>query len=139
MLPEGRQEHPVDQIFPGLAAGKYPYSLSSFTDTKARQATVNFVTYFLSGTSFYTKASGGTTVNALPDLCGKTVAVEKGTTQQTDATATDGKCKASGKPGVTVQTYPDQNGANLALSSGRAHRHGDCAQCRGFGPDRSAR
>ncbi len=30
------------------------------------------------------------------------------------------KCKKAGKPGVTVLVFPDQNGANLALSSGRA-------------------
>src|SRR5581483_5029791 len=82
--------------------------------------TVNFVTYFLAGTSFFTKVSGGTSVSGLADLCGKTVAVEKGTTEETDATAQSGKCKKAGKPGVTVQTFPDQNGANLALSSGRA-------------------
>ena len=30
------------------------------------------------------------------------------------------KCKAAGKAGVNVLVFPDQNGANLALSSGRA-------------------
>jgi polar amino acid transport system substrate-binding protein len=109
-----------DGIIPGLAAGKYDIGASSFTDTKDREKTVNFVTYFSAGTSFYTKASGGASVNGLADLCGKTVAVEKGTTQETDATAQSGKCKKAGKPGVTVLTFPDQNGANLALSSGRA-------------------
>jgi polar amino acid transport system substrate-binding protein len=109
-----------DSIIPGLAAGKYDMGASSFTDTKAREKTVDFVTYFSAGTSFYTKASGGTSVTGLADLCGKTVAVEKGTTEETDATAQGAKCKAAGKPGVTVLTFPDQNGANLALSSGRA-------------------
>ena len=56
----------------------------------------------------------------LADLCGHTVAVEKGTTEETDATAQSKKCKSAGKAGVTVLTFPDQNGANLALSSGRA-------------------
>jgi polar amino acid transport system substrate-binding protein len=109
-----------DGIIPGLAAGKYDMGASSFTDTKARQKVVNFVTYFDAGTSFITKASGGTDVSGLADLCGKTVAVEKGTTEETDATGQSAKCKSAGKPGVTVLTFPDQNGANLALSSGRA-------------------
>jgi polar amino acid transport system substrate-binding protein len=109
-----------DAIIPGLAAGKYDIGASSFTDTKERQKAVNFVTYFTAGTSFYTKAAGGASVTGLSDLCGKTVAVEKGTTQETDATAQSGKCKKAGKPAVTVLTFQDQNGANLALSSGRA-------------------
>ena len=69
---------------------------------------------------FFTKASGGASITGLADLCGKTVAVEKGTTEETDGTAQSAKCKKAGKPAVTVLVFPDQNGANLALSSGRA-------------------
>jgi polar amino acid transport system substrate-binding protein len=103
-----------DSIIPGLAAKKYDLGMSSFTDTKERQKTVDFVTYFNAGTSFYTKAQGGPNVTSLAQLCGHKVAVEKGTTQQNDATAQAKKCK------LTVSVFPDQNGANLALSSGRA-------------------
>ena len=109
-----------DSILPGLASGKYDLGMSSFTDTKKREETVDFVTYYNAGTSFFVKASGGPAINTLDDLCGHKVSVEKGTTQQDDATAQDGKCKSGGKPGVDVQVYPDQNGANQALSSGRA-------------------
>jgi polar amino acid transport system substrate-binding protein len=109
-----------DSIIPGLASGKYDMGASSFTDTKEREKTVNFVDYFQAGTSFFTKSSGGTAVSGLADLCGKTVSVEKGTTEQTDATGQGAKCKKAGKPTVTVLAFPDQNGANLALSSGRA-------------------
>ena len=109
-----------DSIIPGLSAKRYDLGMSSFTDTKAREKVVNFVTYFSAGTSFYTKAQGGPTVNSLADLCGLKVAVEKGTTQQADATAQSTKCTAAGKKPVSVSVFPDQNGANLALSSGRA-------------------
>ena len=109
-----------DSIIPGLSAGKYNVGMSSFTDTKEREKTVDFVTYFSAGTSFYVKASGGAAINGLADLCGKKVAVEKGTTQADDAAAQSKKCTTAGKPAVTVLVFPDQNGANLALSSGRA-------------------
>jgi polar amino acid transport system substrate-binding protein len=109
-----------DAIIPGLAAGKYDLGMSSFTDTKEREKTVDFVTYFSAGTSYYVKAQGGPTINTIADICGHKVAVEKGTTQQTDATAQGKKCRSAGKGPVTVLTFPDQNGANLALSSGRA-------------------
>jgi polar amino acid transport system substrate-binding protein len=114
------QNASFDAIIPGLSSGKYDVGLSSFTDTKEREKTVDFVTYFSAGTSFYTKAQGGPNVQGLADLCGLTVAAEKGTTQAADATAQSKKCTSAGKKPVTVQTYPDQNGANLALSSGRA-------------------
>jgi polar amino acid transport system substrate-binding protein len=103
-----------DGIIPGLAAGKFDMGASSFTDTKLREKTVNFVDYFSAGESFFTKASGGTSISGLSGLCGKTVAVEKGTTEESDAQAQGKKCK------VSVLSFPDQNAANLALQSGRA-------------------
>jgi polar amino acid transport system substrate-binding protein len=107
-------------IIPGLASGKYDLGISSFTDTKEREKTVDFVTYFVAGTSFYVKSDGGPDIRSLADLCGRTVAVEQGTTQQADAQAQAEKCKSAGKPGMTVQVFNDQNAVNLALSSGRA-------------------
>ena len=107
-------------IIPGLASGKYDLGISSFTDTKEREKTVDFVTYFVAGTSFYVKSDGGPNIRSLADLCGRTVAVEQGTTQQADAQAQAEKCKSAGKPGMTVQVFNDQNAVNLALSSGRA-------------------
>jgi polar amino acid transport system substrate-binding protein len=109
-----------DSIIPGLAAGKYDLGMSSFTDNKEREATVDFVTYLTAGTSIYTKADGGLDATSLEDLCGHSVAAEKGTTQQDDAEAQDKKCQAEGKGGVEVEVFPDQNATNLALSSGRA-------------------
>ncbi len=109
-----------DGIIPGLAAGKFDVGMASFTDTKERQKVVDFVTYFEAGTSFYVKASGGPTINSLADLCGHSVGVERGTTQADDSTAQNGKCKSAGKSGVKVSVYPDQNAANLSISSGRA-------------------
>jgi polar amino acid transport system substrate-binding protein len=109
-----------ESIIPGLAAGKYDLSVSSFTDTKAREKTVDFVDYYSSGESFYTKTQGGVSINSIADLCGHSVAVEKATTEQIDATSQGAKCKKAGKPAVTVLVFPDQNGANLAVSSGRA-------------------
>ncbi len=103
-----------DSIIPGLAASKYDMGISSFTDTKEREATVDFVTYAQAGTSFYEGADSDANPSTLEDLCDHSVAVEKGTTQQEDAEGQAKKCT------VDVQVFPDQNGANLAISSGKA-------------------
>jgi polar amino acid transport system substrate-binding protein len=108
------QNTPFDSILPGLTAGKYDLGISSFTDTLDRQKTNDFVTYAQAGTSFYASTSSALEPKTLEDLCDHSVAVEKGTTQQADAEAQAEKCQ------VDVQVYPDQNGANLAISSGRA-------------------
>ena len=109
-----------DSIIPGLAASKFDMGASSFSDNKTREKTVDFVDYASVGESFYTKAQGGTTIASIADICGKTVAVEKGTTEEADAGTQSGKCTKAGKPAVKVLSFTDQNGANLAVASGRA-------------------
>jgi polar amino acid transport system substrate-binding protein len=109
-----------ETIIPGLAAGRYDLGASSFTDTKEREKTVDFVTYYSAGISFYAKASANPGVTQLSDLCGKTVAVEKGTVEQEEAEAQSKKCTKEGKKSVTVLSFPGQNAVNLAVSSGRA-------------------
>src|SRR3954471_8091556 len=108
------QNTPFDSILPGLTAGKYDMGISSFTDSLDRQKTNDFVTYAQAGTSFYAPADSDVNPASLDDLCDSSVAVEKGTTQQEDAEAQAAKCQ------VDVQVFPDQNGANLAIASGRA-------------------
>ena len=108
-----------EAIIPGLAAGRYDIGASSFTDTKEREKTVDFVTYLSVGQAFLTKANGGPTINSLAELCGHTVSVEKGTTELEEAEKQNKKCKEAGKP-IKLLIFPGQNDANLALASGRA-------------------
>lgn len=102
-----------DSIITSLGS-RYDLGMSSFTDNKDREKVVDMVDYFSAGTSFMVKKGSTLNPTSVADLCGKNVAVEKGTTQLDDVTAQAKKCK------LTVLPFPDQNGANLALSSGRA-------------------
>jgi polar amino acid transport system substrate-binding protein len=109
-----------ETIIPGLAAGRYDIGISSFTDTKEREKTVDFVDYYSAGISFYTKTSSNPGVTKISDLCGKTVAVEKGTVELEEATKQSKTCTKEGKKAVNVLSFPGQNPVNLALASGRA-------------------
>jgi len=106
-----------DTIIPGIQSGKYGMGASSFTDTIARQKVVDFVDYFTAGEGFYVKSGSPLAFNGLTSLCGHTVAVESGTTEQSYAVAQGKKC-TTGK--VTVLSFGNQSQANLAVSSGRA-------------------
>ena len=64
------------------------------------------------------QGDGGKTVAQLVSICGLKVAVESATTEQTDATTQSTKCVTADKPAVDVQTFPDQNSANLAVAYG---------------------
>jgi polar amino acid transport system substrate-binding protein len=125
------QDVKFDNILPALQSKKYDISLSSFTDNKQREQSFDFVTYFSAGTGLMVKT--GNPMKLSPDdlsLCGKKIAVEKGTTQEDeltpksstkpDAGARVDKCKQGGKPAPTKVSLDDQNAANLALGNGRA-------------------
>ena len=110
-----------DAIIPALAANKYNIGMSSFTDTKKREATVDFVTYFSAGENLFVPKGNPKNVTG-PDLsvCGLTIAVEKGTTEESEIPALSKACTDGGKAAVTALSTDDQNAANLALTSGRA-------------------
>ncbi|MCU1490011.1 MAG: putative ABC-type amino acid transport, periplasmic component [Acidimicrobiaceae bacterium] len=109
-----------DTIIPSLKDGRFDVGLSSFTITAARETVVNFVSYFQAGEGFYVKASGGPALTGLTSLCGKKVAVESGTTEQSDAQKQIAACKKAGKAADSVLPFDTQSQANLAVSSGRA-------------------
>ncbi len=109
-----------DDIISGMVAGRYMIGASSFTDEKSREKSVNFVDYALVGESFYTLKSGGTSIKGISSICGMTVSVETGTTEEHDAKAQSKTCTKAGKKAVNVTPYPTQSQANLAVSAGRA-------------------
>jgi polar amino acid transport system substrate-binding protein len=109
-----------DDIITGMVAGRYNIGASSFTDEKKREKQVNFVDYASVGESFYTLKSGGTNIKSIANICGLTVSVEQGTSEEDDAKAQSKTCTKAHKKAVNVTPYPTQSQANLAVSSGRA-------------------
>lgn len=114
-----------DGIIAGLNAGRYDIGMSSFTDTKAREESVNFVTYFSAGTSTMVVAGNPKNIQSITDLCGLSVGAENGTTQLdqlNDATVEGSVVKActdAGKAAPTAQGFPKQTDVNSALLAGR--------------------
>lgn len=116
------------------ANSRYQFSLSSWSPTEDRENSgIDFISYYRAGESFIVKAQGGPTVNTTADLCGKKVAVESGTTEESDAWGYMGQgvggapqsgakdnCKSAGKPPIQVLSFEKQTDANSALLSGRA-------------------
>ncbi|MFJ1752311.1 ABC transporter substrate-binding protein [Kitasatospora sp. NPDC088134] len=106
-------------IIPGISSNKYQLGMSSFTDTKEREKTVDMVTYFTAGSAAAVKKGNPDKIN-LDDLCGKKVAVQTGTTQADEVKDTrNPDCTKAGKPTIpndgdkfTLQT--DVTGALVA-------------------------
>ena len=106
------------QILSGLGTGTYDMGDSSFTDTKKREESVDFVTYFLGGTQWASRKGE----NVDPDnACGLRVAGQPDTVQLLDdLPARSEKCVAAGKPSIEIQGYADQAAATSAVILGKA-------------------
>jgi polar amino acid transport system substrate-binding protein len=113
---------------------RYQFSISSWTPTSDREnGGIDFISYYKAGEAWLVKASGGATISSAADMCGKTVAVESGTVEETDAWGYMGQkvggtpisgdtdnCTKAGKGDIKVQGFATQTEANSALLSGRA-------------------
>ena len=112
---------------------RYQFSISSWTPTSAREnGGIDFITYYKAGEAWIEKTDGPA-ISTAADMCGHNVAVESGTTEESDAWGFMGKqvggtpipgdknnCQAAGKPDITVDSFATQTEANSALLSGRA-------------------
>lgn len=108
---------PFDSLLPGLQTGKFDIGMSAFSDSKEREQVVNMVQYAKAGNSYFVNADvDPQTVQKPSDLCGKRVAVLKGSA---NAEADQEQAKKCDKK-MTVLVFPDQNAETLAVASGRA-------------------
>jgi polar amino acid transport system substrate-binding protein len=113
------QSATFDAIIPGVQSGKYEMGISSFTINDERKQQVNMVSYFSAGTQWGTKTGNPTGVQP-DDACGKKVAVQTNTVQDTeDLPKRDQACKSAGKPAITVDRYQRQDQATAAVVSGK--------------------
>ncbi|MDQ3578099.1 MAG: ABC transporter substrate-binding protein [Actinomycetota bacterium] len=113
------QNTAFDAIIPGLTSGKYEMAMSSLTINADRLVKVDMVSYFSAGTSMAV-LKGNPDKLDLADLCGKNVAVQKGTVQVEDLEKKSAECKTASKPEITVTQFQNQTDATLALTAKRA-------------------
>ena len=108
-----------DTIIPAVKGGKYDVGLSSFTDTKVREAQVDFANYFVAGTQWASLA-GKPAVDP-NNACGLTVSAQTGSTEVDDLTAKSAACVKAGKKPIKTLSFDDQNQATNAVQLGRAN------------------
>ncbi|MDQ8706115.1 ABC transporter substrate-binding protein [Streptomyces sp. LHD-70] len=110
-----------DSILPGLAAKKYDIGASAFSVTPERAKTVDFVTYLRGGTGIAVKTGNPLGLKMAPkSLCGHAVSAQKGSVQGLSQLPEISKsCAEAGRKPVAIELFPSQDGANLAVVSGR--------------------
>jgi polar amino acid transport system substrate-binding protein len=121
------QNGTFDTLISGLAADRYDMAMSAMTDTKDRQngvdsdtgkkvgSGVDFVDYFDAGVSIYTAKGKTEGIASWKDLCGKKVAVQRGTVSHDLAKAQAKKC---GSKTLKIEAYDTDQQAQTRLRSG---------------------
>ena len=89
-----------DSIIPSVGS-KYDIGISSFTVTKERLEAVDFVSHFDAGSAWAVKKGNPNKIDT-SDLCGKKVAVQTATMQETEANKIAKQCEADGKDKLEV-------------------------------------
>jgi polar amino acid transport system substrate-binding protein len=113
------QWQPADfsSIITGVQGKKYDIGISSFTINPDRKKQVTMVSYFSAGTQWATAAGNPKGISA-DNACGKNVAVQTGTVQETDdLPARQKKC---GADKIHVLSFKDQGQATSAVVTGKA-------------------
>jgi polar amino acid transport system substrate-binding protein len=90
--------------------------MASMADLPEREREVDFVNYFRSGLGILVKEGNPEGIGALEDLCGKTVAMQKGTGQVDLVTRQSEKCDQE----IEIRTFPAETDAQLQVRTGRA-------------------
>ena len=106
------------KIIPSIQGGTFNVGMSSFTDTKEREQSVDFVTYFSAGSLWAQRAGAGIDPE---NACGKKVAVQATTTQETaELPARSKKCTDAGQPPIEIVPFDGQDAATNAVVLGQA-------------------
>ncbi len=108
-----------DALIPSLTANKVDMAMSSIGDTKKREETVDFATYYWNGTLLLVSKGNPKDLTA-DQTCGGRIGVIRGSLQQTTfLPAQEESCKAASKPAPTADVYQTAPQAQLALQSNR--------------------
>lgn len=109
-----------DTIIPGIDGGRYDFTVTTMGATEERLKVLDMINYFRAGNSVAV-----TKVNPLnisnDDMCGKNIAVTKGSTAQLKHLPNISKwtCEEKGKPAINGVTLPNVQDALTQLASKR--------------------
>ncbi len=109
-----------DTIIPALQGNRYDMTATSMSPTEERVAVVDMIDYFKTGGSIAV-AKGNPDGFAVDNLCGREVAVTKGSIQATKRLPelSKSQCEDQGKPAITGIVLPSVQDAMTQLASGR--------------------
>jgi polar amino acid transport system substrate-binding protein len=109
-----------DTIIPGIDGGRYDFTATTMSPTEERLKVLDMIDYFNGGLSLAV-AHGNPLNIANDDMCGKNIAVTKGSNAQLKHLPNVSKwtCEEKGKPAIIGVTLPNVQEALTQLASKR--------------------
>ncbi len=109
-----------DTIIPGLEGGRYDFTATSMSPTPERLKVLDMIDYFNGGVSVAV-AAGNPVGLSNDNLCGKNIAVTKGSNAQLKhlPNVSEWTCTSQGKPAINGITLPNVQEALTQLASKR--------------------
>jgi polar amino acid transport system substrate-binding protein len=107
-------------LLPATAGGQVDIFWDTLYYTPERGKQLDFVLYMQAGTGALTQAGNPKKITAIDESCGSTYAVGLGTVEEVAMHKQDDACKAAGKPGIAIMTYPDTASGSRLVQTGRA-------------------
>jgi polar amino acid transport system substrate-binding protein len=117
------QNHDFNGLLPALNGGKFDVVISAMSDTRARSGQVDFVDYFLAGSGMLVAAGNPHHIFSLAGLCGMTVDLQRGTSQETAVNAQSKVCTQIGLKPIAVKEYATDDEALRHFLAGETVAH----------------
>ncbi|MDF7663590.1 ABC transporter substrate-binding protein [Bifidobacterium sp. ESL0763] len=107
-----------DSIMPSIGS-KFDVGLSGFTVDPSRKDAGEFVSFLKEGSSYTVKKGNPKNVK-VDDLCGHSVAVQSGVSQEQTVKKANQQCVAQGKKPIDIQSMKQQTSVTTAVATGKA-------------------
>ncbi|MGW1023933.1 ABC transporter substrate-binding protein [Streptomyces sp. NPDC002577] len=109
-----------DGLITSLKSQRIDVVMSGMSDTKERQGSVDFVDYYTAGAMLLVEKGNPEHLKTLADLCGRTIAVQRATTQEGYAEEQSKTCVKGGKKKIEILSFDRETEALLQVKQGRA-------------------
>ncbi|MDI6911091.1 ABC transporter substrate-binding protein [Nocardioides sp.] len=109
-----------DSLITQLKSDRIDVAISGMSDTAERQQEIDFVDYYRAGAMLLVAKGNPEGLTSIADLCGMTVAVQRGTTQAGYAKDQSKQCEADGQDPIDLLEFDRETEAMLQVKNGRA-------------------
>jgi polar amino acid transport system substrate-binding protein len=117
------ENYDFNKLLSAVDAGTFDAVMSAMSDTRARAKQVDFVDYFLAGSGLLVAAGNPHHIYNLASLCGMTVDLQRGSSQQSAVDAQSKSCEALHLKPVTVRAFDTDDEALKHFLAGESAAH----------------